>query len=114
MIIYCCFRFAQATARHGKHYFVLLIITDGMVTDIDKSIDAIVALSQLPMSVVIVGVGDNDLSEKYKIFDGTYLKSSSGQLAERCNVQVNNRYLCSRMHFYLVFFLWSSTTIGNR
>jgi hypothetical protein len=40
--------------RHGQ---VLLIITDGAISDIDATKDAIVDASAAPLSIIIVGVG---------------------------------------------------------
>jgi len=40
-----------------EEYYVLLILTDGVITDMDNTIRAIVQASRLPMSVIIVGVG---------------------------------------------------------
>ena len=53
--------FAQAY-QDGTHYFVLLIITDGAITDMENTIHAIIEASKLPMSIIIVGVGDADFS----------------------------------------------------
>lgn len=36
---------------------MLLILTDGVITDMDNTIRAIVEASRLPMSIIIVGVG---------------------------------------------------------
>lgn len=54
-------KFAQAY-QDGKQYFVLLIITDGVITDLDATKHAIVRASNLPMSIIIVGVGNEDFS----------------------------------------------------
>ncbi len=54
-------RFASA-AQDGKQYFVLLIITDGIITDLDETKRALVNASSLPMSVIVVGVGNEDFS----------------------------------------------------
>ena len=35
----------------------LLLFQDGEITDMDTTVDTIVAASKLPMSIVIVGVG---------------------------------------------------------
>lgn len=43
-----CTQFAQK-------YFVLLIITDGDITDMSETVDAIIDASDLPMSIIIVG-----------------------------------------------------------
>lgn len=41
---------------------MLLILTDGIINDMEKTIDEIVRGSSLPMSIIIVGVGDADFS----------------------------------------------------
>ena len=40
------------------NYMVLLIITDGIVNDIKETKDLIVKGSYLPLSIIIVGVGE--------------------------------------------------------
>ena len=47
--------FASAEANSAKNYFVLLIITDGVITDFDLTVSAIIDASHLPMSIIIVG-----------------------------------------------------------
>ena len=53
-------------AYHGQgeptNYFVLLIITDGIITDMEDTKRSIVAAAGLPMSIIIVGVGNEDFS----------------------------------------------------
>ena len=41
---------------------MLLILTDGEITDMEDTIKAIVDASFLPMSIIIVGVGNADFS----------------------------------------------------
>ncbi|KAF9292378.1 Copine-8 [Mortierella alpina] len=41
-----------------EEYYVLLILTDGVITDMDNTIRAIIAASRLPLSIIIVGVGN--------------------------------------------------------
>ena len=45
-----------------NNYHILLIITDGQITDEDATKQAIVEASVLPLSIVIVGVGNADFS----------------------------------------------------
>ena len=45
-----------------QNYFVLIIITDGCISDIRKTITSIVQVSHLPVSIVIIGVGDADFT----------------------------------------------------
>jgi hypothetical protein len=37
-------------------------LTDGIITDLDLTVAAIVKASNLPMSIIIVGVGNEDFS----------------------------------------------------
>ena len=52
-----------------QNYYVLLIITDGIITDMRETVQAIIRASNLPMSVIIVGVGNADFSQM-SILDG--------------------------------------------
>lgn len=51
----------QVTQSNQK-YNILLIITDGVINDLQASIDNIVRASRLPLSIIIVGVGSADFS----------------------------------------------------
>ncbi|KAK0602450.1 hypothetical protein LWI29_033509 [Acer saccharum] len=70
-------------------YFVLLIITDGVLTDLQETKDALVRASDLPLSILIVGVGGADFTQM-EILDadnGRRLESSTGRVASRDIVQ---------------------------
>nr|XP_034317442.1 copine-8 isoform X1 [Crassostrea gigas] len=67
-------RFATAI-QDGSQYFVLLIITDGIITDMQQTQQAIVNASRLPMSIIIVGVGDADFTAM-DILDGDDVRLS--------------------------------------
>ena len=41
------------------NYHILLIISDGEIHDINETIDSIIQVSMLPISIIIIGVGDN-------------------------------------------------------
>jgi hypothetical protein len=45
-----------------QKYFVLLMITDGVINDTDATIEALRIASELPISIIIVGVGNADFS----------------------------------------------------
>nr|KAG5706037.1 hypothetical protein BaRGS_028146 [Batillaria attramentaria] len=80
-------RFATAT-RDGSSYFVLLIITDGEITDMQQTKNAIVMASRLPMSIIIVGVGNAEFDAMDILdSDNCLLRDSNGQVAERDIVQ---------------------------
>ncbi|GAV60204.1 C2 domain-containing protein/Copine domain-containing protein [Cephalotus follicularis] len=80
---------SQCLANGGRKYFVLLIITDGVLTDLQETKDALVKASDLPLSILIVGVGGADFKEM-EILDadkGERLESSTGRVATRDVVQ---------------------------
>ncbi|XP_052647919.1 copine-1 isoform X7 [Harpia harpyja] len=69
-------------------YFILLIITDGEITDLDQTRQAIVNASKLPMSIIIVGVGEADFKAmEFLDRDDGVLKSLTGEPAARDIVQ---------------------------
>lgn len=70
-------------------YFVLLILTDGEINDIRNTIDAIVAAANdLPLSIVIVGIGNANFSSMDRLdADDNPLVSSKGVTAKRDIVQ---------------------------
>lgn len=49
-------------SQHNQKYMILLIITDGIINDMKDTIDQVVRGSSLPLSIIIVGVGDADFS----------------------------------------------------
>ena len=66
-----------ANAANQQSYSVLLILTDGIINDMQATKDAIVAASGTPLSIVIVGVGPADFSGMEELDgDGGYLKNS--------------------------------------
>ncbi|KAL4235385.1 Copine-9 [Mactra antiquata] len=76
-----------ASKTDGSNYFVLLIITDGVITDMPQTINAIVQASHLPMSIIIVGVGDAEF-DAMDILDADGKRLGiDGRYAERDIVQ---------------------------
>ncbi|XP_059886890.1 copine-1 isoform X5 [Delphinus delphis] len=83
-------RFAAQAAhqRTASQYFVLLLLTDGAVTDVEATREAVVRASFLPMSVIIVGVGGADFEAMEQLdADGGPLRTRSGEAAARDIVQ---------------------------
>ena len=67
---------------------MLLIITDGVITDMDQTLSAVVQASRLPMSIIIIGVGGADFSAmEFLDSDDKLLRSSRGDVAFRDIVQ---------------------------
>ncbi|KAL2093341.1 hypothetical protein ACEWY4_010653 [Coilia grayii] len=73
--------------RDGSEYFILLIISDGVISDMAQTKESIVNASCLPMSIIIVGVGPAEFDEMIEL-DGDEVRiSSRGRFAERDIVQ---------------------------
>ena len=47
-------------AGNTMNYSILMILTDGLINDMDDTIDALVEASFLPISVIIIGIGNGD------------------------------------------------------
>lgn len=54
--------------KDPQNYTVLLILTDGVIHDMEETIDLVVKASELPLSIIIVGVGKENF-ENMKILD---------------------------------------------
>ena len=76
-----------STDQTGANYYVLLIITDGIITDMANTIRAIIAASYLPMSIIIVGVGDADFDAMDALDSDDALLSNGSSKAQRDIVQ---------------------------
>ncbi|KAM7401686.1 hypothetical protein PAMP_016982 [Pampus punctatissimus] len=79
---------SSAQTNSASQYYVLLILTDGEITDFDQTRDAIVRASRLPLSIIIVGVGTADF-KAMELLDGDngVLRSTVGEAVARDIVQ---------------------------
>lgn len=59
------YRIASIIQQERSKYLILLIITDGEIHDMDATIKMLVDCSDLPLSVLIVGVGDADFTNMH-------------------------------------------------
>jgi len=50
-------------AKDFQHYSILLILTDGVINDMERTLAAIKSASERPLSIIIVGVGEADFSQ---------------------------------------------------
>ena len=60
------------TIKHENNplkYNILLILTDGIINDLGPTIDVLVEGSFLPLSVIIIGIGDDHFQEMV-VLDG--------------------------------------------
>uniref|UniRef100_A0A8C6SV19 Copine VII n=1 Tax=Neogobius melanostomus TaxID=47308 RepID=A0A8C6SV19_9GOBI len=74
--------------KDASRYHILLILTDGVVTDMADTREAIVRGSYQPLSIIIVGVGNADFTDM-QILDGDdgVLRSPKGEPVLRDIVQ---------------------------
>jgi len=80
-------KFAEAYQSDPSNYFVLLIITDGIITDLEDTKRSIIDASRLPLSIIIVGVGDEDFSAMDALDSDDRLLRSGSLAAVRDIVQ---------------------------
>jgi len=67
---------------------ILLIITDGLICDLENTIDCIVESTEYPMSIIIVGVGDENFDNMDILdADDTPLVDRGGKVMKRDMVQ---------------------------
>ena len=69
-------------------YHILMILTNGIINDLQPTIDALVEASSYPLSVIIIGIGKRDF-KKMEILDGDEIPliSSTGKKWKRDLVQ---------------------------
>ena len=60
-------------------YYILLILTDGEIHDMEETIKEIAAISEenIPLSIIIVGLGDEDFANMVKL-DGDDVAIKAG------------------------------------
>ena len=75
--------------QQDQKYNILLIITDGQITDMQQTIDQIVYGTELPLSIIIVGVGKADFSamdeldaDEVPLFSKRYNKKMAADIVQ--------------------------------
>lgn len=71
----------------GGHYFVLLIVTDGVISDLNQTKKAIIEASRSPLSIIICGVGEADFTAMNELDSDDVVMTVDGKSAERDIVQ---------------------------
>uniref|UniRef100_A0A674MCL6 Copine family member 9 n=1 Tax=Takifugu rubripes TaxID=31033 RepID=A0A674MCL6_TAKRU len=80
-------RVFHSEVTDGSQYFVLLMITDGVISDMIQTKESVVNASSLPMSIIIVGVGPAEFDAMEELDGDNVRVSSRGRVAERDIVQ---------------------------
>lgn len=91
-------RSKQENARRigQQAYHILLILTDGAVTDINQTKNAIRAASDAPLSIVIVGIGSADFSAMQFLDD--FQEQEGGTGRDICQFVEFQRHQFNKIH----------------
>ncbi|GMH43130.1 hypothetical protein BSKO_11052 [Bryopsis sp. KO-2023] len=79
----------EAAQRHSSppKYYCLLILTDGIIMDMKNTVRSIVEASRLPLSILIVGVGEENFKDMEFLDADKHVLKSGDVRAERDIVQ---------------------------
>jgi hypothetical protein len=79
---------AEGCSASFQNYYIVLVLTDGVINDLQKTVDIIVKSTDKPLSFIIVGIGAADFSAM-DMLDGDVqpLRSSNGDISKRDIVQ---------------------------
>ena len=86
-------RAKKAEETHGKEYVVLILISDCCIVDQVETLRLVVEASRLPMSLIILGMGDNDFHFMDVLDGDDEMPSLDGQTPAR-DVAVSGSALC--------------------
>jgi hypothetical protein len=79
---------ARQAFQSNRTYTILLVLTDGIINDMDDTIDALIDAGDASMSVIIVGVGEADFTDMNVLdADDSPLISRTGKEMTRDLVQ---------------------------
>jgi vacuolar-type H+-ATPase subunit F/Vma7 len=90
-VIHTSIEYAESAKvnQEKQQYFILLILTDGIINDLDETIDELVVACDLPISIIIVGVGNEDFSmmkfldaDENPLFSKTYQAAPSRDIVQ--------------------------------
>ena len=82
-----------AAGAASLSYHVLLVLCDGQFQDLPQAINMLVGASDLPLSVVLIGIGQEDFSGMLRL-DGDYVTSTGAHREKR--LQHSNGTYASR------------------
>jgi len=71
----------------GRTYQILLILTDGEIHDMARTVDLIVGNCNLPLSIIIVGIGNANFNNMSTLDGDNGLFDGKGRMAQRDIVQ---------------------------
>jgi len=78
---------STAETQENQKYYILLILTDGVIMDMENTVAEIVNNTDKPLSILIVGVGNENFSQMRTLDGDDQALSSKGKVAARDIVQ---------------------------
>ncbi|CAI5447175.1 unnamed protein product [Caenorhabditis angaria] len=78
---------AEMLVEDSRRYQILLIITDGIISDMMNTIKTIINASGLPLSIIIIGVGNEDFDKMHELDSDNRLLEQDSRIAQRDIVQ---------------------------
>lgn len=76
----------------NQQYVVVVIITDGVINDVDETVEQIINVSKTPLSFVIIGVGPADFTLMEEMFNWSRRPLRSKKAG---NLQRHNTYFAA-------------------
>lgn len=72
----------------NNHYYILMILTDGIINDMDATCDVIYDAAFLPLSIIIIGIGNANFTNMETLDgDDELLRNSKDEVTKRDLVQ---------------------------
>ena len=80
---------AAEMTQYKQKYTIMLILTDGVINDLERTIEEVVQGSVLPLSIIIVGIGaaEFDMMEQLDADENPLYSKTLGKYASRDIVQ---------------------------
>lgn len=78
---------AKGCTQEDQNYLVMVILTDGIIDDKNETIQSIIRAANTPLSIIIVGIGNEDFSDMSHLDSDGVLLTHGGATACRDIVQ---------------------------
>ena len=87
ILFFSSLRYAKSISIFDRSTFYMFTLQDGIITDMAETKQAIVSASNLPMSIIIVGVGNEDFRAMEALDSDRQALRSGKEVASRDIVQ---------------------------
>ena len=77
----------KGCTQANQNYYIMLILTDGVIDDKNETIQSIIRAADTPLSVIIIGIGNEDFTDMTTLDGDSKLLQQGGASASRDIVQ---------------------------